>query len=146
MKRWLCWYPILRRGEWWSLTANMKPGKIKSMGVPNVDKFMKEMQLPALLGDQPGTSGPVYLVQLLSYFCVNFFLSSKDIVWLVPMILPTLMLSWGRNFMWLTDIFIDYVPLYNKFRTVSMTLLVATGLVLRLLRYWRWRDIESWAG
>jgi len=42
------------------------------------------------------------------------------------------MLSWGRNFMWLTDIFIDYVPLYNKFRTVSMTL-VATGFGITLI-------------
>ena len=42
------------------------------------------------------------------------------------------MLAWGRNFMWLTDIFIDYVPLYNKFRTVSMTL-VATGFGITLM-------------
>ena len=48
------------------------------------------------------------------------------------MIALTLMLSWGKNFMWLTDLFINYVPLYNKFRTVSMTL-VATGFGMTLL-------------
>jgi cbb3-type cytochrome oxidase subunit 3 len=52
--------------------------------------------------------------------------------WLLPMILLTLFLSWGKNLMWLTDIFVDYVPLYNKFRTVSM-MLVATGFGITLV-------------
>jgi hypothetical protein len=117
------------------LTADSETGKrLKSMGVPNVDKFMKEMQLPLYWGDQPGTSGPVYLgAVVILLFVLGFFLIEKRILfWLVPMILLTLMLSWGRNFMWLTDIFIDYVPLYNKFRTVSMTL-VATGFGITLI-------------
>ena len=117
------------------LTADSETGKrLKSMGVPNVDKFMKEMQLPLYWGDQPGTSGPVYLgAVVILLFVLGFFLVEKRILfWLVPMILLTLMLSWGRNFMWLTDIFIDYVPLYNKFRTVSMTL-VATGFGITLI-------------
>lgn len=85
-------------------------------------------------GDQPGTSGPVYLGAIIIFlFVMSFFLVDKRIKWwLVPMIILTLMLSWGRNFMWLTDIFIDYVPMYNKFRTVSMTL-VATGFGITLL-------------
>jgi len=117
------------------LDAKSETGeKLKSMGVPNVETMMKEMQLPLYWGDQPGTSGPVYLGAIIIFlFVLSFFLVEKRILWwLIPMILLTLMLSWGRNFMWLTDIFIDYIPLYNKFRTVSMTL-VAAGFGITLL-------------
>jgi len=117
-----------------TLDASTETGqKIKSFGVPNVDNFMKETQLPLYWGDQPGTSGPVYLGAIVIFlFVLGFFLVDKRILWwLVPMIILTLMLSWGRNFMWLTNIFIDYVPMYNKFRTVSMTL-VATGFGITL--------------
>lgn len=108
--------------------------KIKSFGVPNVEKVMKDFQLPLYWGDQPGTSGPVYLGAIVIFlFILSFFLVEKRILyWLLPMILLTLFLSWGKNLMWLTDFFIDYVPMYNKFRTVSM-MLVATGFGITLL-------------
>ncbi len=108
--------------------------KLRSMGVPNVDNMMKDMQLPLYWGTQPGTSGPVYLGAVVIFlFVLSFFIVERRILlWLVPMIALTLMLSWGRNFQWLTDIFIDYLPMYNKFRTVSM-ILVATGFGITLL-------------
>jgi hypothetical protein len=108
--------------------------KLGSLGVPNVEKMMKETQLPLYWGTQPGTSGPVYLGAVIIFlFVLGFFLVDKRVLWwLVPMIVLTIMLSWGRNFMWLTDIFIDYVPLYNKFRTVSM-ILVAAGFGITLI-------------
>jgi len=108
--------------------------KLRTLGVPNVDNMMKEMQLPLYWGTQPGTSGPVYLGAVVIFlFVLGFFIVDRRILlWLVPMIVLTLMLSWGRNFMWLTDIFIDYVPMYNKFRTVSM-ILVATGFGITLM-------------
>lgn len=117
------------------LSANSKTAeKLSSMGVPNVERMMKDMQLPLYWGTQPGTSGPVYLGAVVIFlFVLGFFVVEKRILlWLVPVITLTLMLSWGRNFMWLTDIFIDFVPMYNKFRTVSMTL-VATGFSITLL-------------
>lgn len=85
-------------------------------------------------GDQPGTSGPVYLGAIIIFLFVLslFIVDWRTKWWLLPMILLTLMLSWGRNLMWLTDFFIHYVPMYNKFRTVSMTL-VATGFGIALL-------------
>lgn len=108
--------------------------KIKSFNVPNVEKVMADFQLPLYWGDQPGTSGPVYLGAIVIFlFILGFFVVEKRILWwLLPMILLTLFLSWGKNLMWLTDLFIDYVPLYNKFRTVSMTL-VATGFGITLV-------------
>ena len=118
-----------------TLTAESETGKkLKSFNVPNVDSMLKDMQLPLYWGTQPGTSGPVYIGAIVCFlFVLGLFLVEKRILWwLLPMIALTLMLSWGKNFMWLTDIFIDYVPLYNKFRTVSMTL-VATGFGMTLI-------------
>lgn len=107
---------------------------LRKLGLP--DDQIKEIvsQMPLYWGDQPGTSGPVYLGAIvILLFVMGLFLVDKKIKWwLVPMIILTLMLAWGRNFMWLTNIFVDYVPMYNKFRTVSM-MLVATGFGITLL-------------
>lgn len=107
---------------------------LKTLGVPNVDKVMKDFQLPLYWGDQPGTSGPVYLGAIVIFlFILGFFVVERRILWwLLPMILLTLFLAWGRNLMWLTDLFINYFPMYNKFRTVSM-MLVATGFGITLI-------------
>lgn len=117
------------------LTADSETGKkLKSLGVSNVDNMLKDMQLPLYWGTQPGTSGPVYIGAIICFlFVLGFFLVDKRTKWwLLPMIALTLMLSWGKNFMWLTDLFINYFPLYNKFRTVSMAL-VATGFGVTLM-------------
>lgn len=118
--------------------------KIKSYNVPDVEKVMKDFQLPLYWGDQPGTSGPVYLGAIIIFlFILGFFVVEKRISWwLLPMILLTLFLSWGKNLMWLTDFFIDYVPMYNKFRTVSMTL-VATGFGITLMALLALKEVLS---
>lgn len=113
-----------------TLKADSETGKtLEAMNIPNVEKLMKDFQLPLYWGTQPFTSGPVYLGAIVCFlFILGFCLvENRTKWWLVPVIILTLMLSWGRNFMPLTDFFIDYVPLYNKFRTVSM-ILVATSL------------------
>ena len=118
-----------------TLTADSETGKeLKSMGVPNVEKMMKDFRLPLYWGTQPGTSGPVYLGAIVCFlFILGFCLvENRTKWWLIPVIVLKLMLSWGRNFMPLTDFFIDYVPLYNKFRTVSM-ILVATSLCVAIM-------------
>lgn len=106
----------------------------ETYGRGNIKKIMDGLRFSTYWGTQPGTSGPVYLgaiVMLLFVFGL-FILDKRLLWWLVPMIILTVMLSWGKNFQWLTDIFIDYVPLYNKFRTVSMTL-VAAGFGITLI-------------
>lgn len=78
-------------------------------------------------GDQPFTSGPVYVgAVVLFFFFLSLFLVKGPLKWglLIATIL-SIMLAWGKNFMPLTDFFIDYVPGYNKFRAVSMTLVIA---------------------
>ena len=122
-------------GSGGTLSNDSETGKrLTSLGAPDVNKIMKETQFPLYWGSQPFTSGPVYIGAIICFlFVLGFFLVDKRTKWwLLPMIGLTLMLAWGRNFMWLTDIFIDYVPLYNKFRTVSM-MLVATGFGITLM-------------
>lgn len=84
-------------------------------------------------GDQPGTSGPVYLGALV---CMLFILglmvipNKHPLKWaLIVAGVLTLLLSWGRNFMPFTDFFIDHVPMYSKFRTVASILVVVEFIV-----------------
>lgn len=78
-------------------------------------------------GDQPFTSGPVYVGAFVCFlFVLGLFVVRGPIKWaLLISTIISVALSWGHNMMWLTDLFIDYFPLYNKFRTVSSILVVA---------------------
>ncbi|MDR0894837.1 MAG: YfhO family protein [Prevotellaceae bacterium] len=84
-------------------------------------------QLPQYFGDQPGTSGPVYVgAFVLFLFLLGCFIVKGPMKWaLVAATLFSVLLSWGKNFMPLTDLFIDYVPMYDKFRAVSSILVIA---------------------
>ena len=84
-------------------------------------------QLGQYWGNQPMTAGPVYVgAFVLMLFVLGLFIVKGPLKWglLVATILSVL-LSWGRNFMPFTDFFIDYVPMYAKFRTVASILVVA---------------------
>lgn len=83
-------------------------------------------QLPAYWGPQPMTSGPVYIGAVIVFlFIVSLFLVRGTLFTsMIVVSLLALFLAWGENMMWFTDMFIDYFPLYNKFRTVSMILVV----------------------
>ncbi len=78
-------------------------------------------------GNQPITSGPVYIgVVVIFFFILALFYVKGPLKWaLLAATILSIMLAWGKNFMPLTDFFIDYVPGYNKFRAVSMTLVIA---------------------
>ena len=87
-------------------------------------------------GDQPFTSGPVYVGSLIVLlFLLGAFFIQGPIKWaLVATAGLTIMLSWGKNFMGLTDFFLDYVPGYHKFRAVTIILSI-TELVFPLLGF-----------
>ena len=78
-------------------------------------------------GEQPGTSGPVYVgAFVLMLFWLGFFLVKGPMKWcLVAATALSILLSWGKNFMGFTDFFLDYVPMYDKFRTVASILVIA---------------------
>jgi hypothetical protein len=87
-------------------------------------------------GTQPMTSGPVYVGAIVMFFFIlGLFIIEGRFKWaLLGVTIISIMLSWGHNLMWFTDIFFDYFPAYNKFRTVSM-ILVITELTTVLLAF-----------
>ena len=84
-------------------------------------------QLGQYWGEQPGTSGPVYVgAFVLFLFVLGLFIVKGPMKWaLLAATVLSIMLSWGKNFMGLTDFFIDYMPMYAKFRTVASILVIA---------------------
>ena len=123
------------KGETWSLMIpNAKGGASAYIGKQNpalekADGRFKESiaQSNAYWGDQPGTSGPVYVGAIVVFLFVLGALCVKGkLKWaLVAATVLSILLSWGKNFMWFTNLFIDYFPGYCKFRAVSMTLVIA---------------------
>ncbi len=81
----------------------------------------------AYWGTQRFTAGPVYIGAVVIFLFVLglFILKGPNKWWLASAVVFSIVLSWGKNFMFLSDIFIDYFPGYNKFRTVSMILVIA---------------------
>lgn len=84
-------------------------------------------QMGQYWGNQPGTSGPVYVgAFVLMLFILGLFIVKGPIKWaLLGATILSILLSWGHNFMPLTDLFIDYMPMYSKFRTVASILVIA---------------------
>lgn len=78
-------------------------------------------------GDQPMTNGPVYVGAIIfALFLLGCFVVKGPVKWaLLAVTLLSVFLSWGHNMMWLTDLFIDHFPMYNKFRTVASILVIA---------------------
>jgi len=78
-------------------------------------------------GDQPFTNGPVYIGAIIVFLALlGLFVVKSTIKWPIAIVtLLAIALSWGNNFMWLTDFFMNYIPGYNKFRAVSMILVIA---------------------
>lgn len=122
-------------GESWTLLIpNTKGG---ATGYISADKEALKEANPSLRqyvgqmnhywGDQPFTSGPVYAGAVIMFlFVLGSMIVKGPIKWacIVASII-SLLLSWGHNFMPLTEWFVNNVPLYDKFRTVSSILVVA---------------------
>ena len=83
-------------------------------------------QMPLYWGDQPFTSGPVYLGAICVFLFVlgMFLLKDRMRWWLFGISALAVMLSWGHNFLWFNNLFFTYFPVYNKFRTVTMIMVI----------------------
>jgi len=121
-------------GETWSLLIpNAKGGGTAALAnhpaLEHADRGLKQAlsQQNAYWGDQPGTSGPVYAGAIVVFLFVLglFFVSGKYKWILLAATVLSILLSWGKNFMPFTDFFLDFIPGYDKFRAVSMTLVIA---------------------
>ena len=107
-------------------------------------------QVPMYWGDQPIVAAPAYIGAIIVFLAILalFLIKGKLKWWLVAGIILSLLLSWGKNFSILTDYFIEYIPLYNKFRAVSsiqvlLELLVPILAVLGLQQFFFNSSITS---
>ena len=122
-------------GETWTLLVpNTKGGA--SMPLSQSETAMEHaqndflpiyQQLGQYWGEQPGTSGPVYVgAFVMMLFILGLLIVKGPMKWaLLAATILSILLSWGRNFMGFTDFFLDYVPMYAKFRTVASILVIA---------------------
>ena len=119
---------------WTLLVPNAKGGASvplaqneKAMEKADPQFFQIYQQMGQYWGNQPGTSGPVYVgAFVLMLFIMGLFIVKGPMKWaLFAATVLSVLLSWGRNFMWFTDLFIDYMPMYAKFRTVASILVIA---------------------
>ena len=108
--------PLSEKSETYRLFAQSNPAQ--------ATEVIKH--LPLYWGEQTSTQGNVYIGAIIIFlFVLGMFITDHKIKWwLLAASLLGIMLSWGKNFMFLTDFFLDHVPGYNKFRTVSMTLVI----------------------
>ncbi len=96
---------------------------------PEVQNMLPQLYeaVPQYFGTQPGTSGPVYVgAFVLFLFVLGLFIVKTPLKWaLLAATILSVLLSWGHNFMGFTNFFLDYVPMYAKFRTVASILVIA---------------------
>jgi len=104
-------------------------------------------QLGQYWGEQPGTSGPVYVgAFVLFLFVLGLFIVKGPMKWaLLAVTVLSILLSWGKNFMGFTDFFIDNIPMYAKFRTVASILVIAefTIPLLAMLALREWVETDN---
>lgn len=122
-------------GETWTLLVpNAKGGASvplsqneTAMSKANPEFLTIYQQLGQYWGEQPGTSGPVYVgAFVVALFVFSLFVVKGPLKWaLLAATILSILLSWGKNFMPFTDFFIDHVPMYAKFRTVASILVIA---------------------
>lgn len=119
---------------WTLLVPNTKGGASvplaqneKAMQKADPQFYQIYQQIGQYWGNQPGTSGPVYVgAFVLMLFILGLFIVKGPMKWALFLATAlSVLLSWGRNFMWFTDLFLDYVPMYAKFRTVASILVIA---------------------
>ena len=112
-----------------------------------VDNITKGLQSPTYWGEQPGTSGPAYQGAVVCFLAILgfFFAWKKHRFWILGASVLTILLAWGRNFMPLSDFFIDFVPFYNKFRAPSSILVVVELLfpLIAILGLYRFLSFEK---
>lgn len=119
---WTLLVPNTKGGASVPMAAN---GKAMEKADPN---YMQAYQsIGQYWGNQPMTSGPVYVgAFVLMLFVLGLFIVKGPMKWaLLAATILSILLSWGRNFMGFTNFFIDYVPMYAKFRTVASILVIA---------------------
>ena len=110
-----------------SLADTEEAKQMQAEGKISMQEYQFMSQFPQYFGNQPMTNGPVYVGALIfALFVLGCITIKGPMKWaLLIMTIFSVLLSWGHNMMWLTDIMIDHFPMYNKFRTVASILVIA---------------------
>lgn len=114
-------------GEYLGLSSMPEATDMVNSGVLSREEGMYLDWMPQYFGGPEGTSGPVYVGALIvALFLLGCIIVKGPMKWvLLILTLFSILLALGRNFMWLTNVMIDYMPMYSKFRTVESILVIA---------------------
>jgi len=82
-------------------------------------------------GEQPGTAGPAYAGAVICFLFILafFFVDAKTKYWIGAVVVLSIMLSWGKNFPSFNNLMFDLFPAYNKFRAVTMVIMLALMMI-----------------
>ena len=108
-----------------ALDTDSETGKLlKRAGQPNLRQTLKHM--PLYWGPQPFTAGPMYMgaISIFLFVLGLILCRGREKWWVLGATIVAVFLAWGNHFMWFTKLWFEYIPFYNKFRTVSMALIV----------------------
>lgn len=134
---WSLLFPNAKGGGSGALAANKKAMEEVD---PQLRQAFAQNRISSYWGDQPITAGPTYAGAIMVFlFILGLFYVKGWLKWaLLAATLLSISLAWGKNFMPLTSFFLDYFPLYNKFRAVSMILILAEFTIpfLGILAMW----------
>jgi hypothetical protein len=134
---WSLLFPNVKGGGSGALAANKKAMEEVD---PRMRKAFAQNRISSYWGDQPFTSGPTYAGAIMVFlFVLGLFYVKGYLKWaLLAGTMFSLVLAWGKNFMPVTEFFLDYFPMYNKFRAVSMILILAEFTIptLAILAIW----------
>ena len=125
--------------------SNADKERLSRTGNPrNLAELMYIQPMPTYWGTQPFTSGPVYAGAIVCFlFAVGcIIVPNRQRYWLIAATILGILLSWGHNFMSFTEFFVNYIPLYDKFRTVSMTLTISC-LCMAILAFLAIKELTS---
>lgn len=124
-----------KKETWTLLVPNVVGGASESFAsspeaLANVDSQLKDTiaQQSQYWGGRPFTSGPVYVGAIICFLFIlaAFLYKGPERWWLIGGTILSILLAWGKNFGWFTDFMFYYFPLYSKFRTVEMALVIAS--------------------
>ena len=107
--------------------------------------YQKGWTINTYWGNQPSTAGPVYIgASVFLLFIFGLFFLRDRIKWpLLIVLLLAIFLSWGHNWMFLTNLFAEFFPVYSKFRSVTMILVIAELVIPMIGILWLFQFTED---
>ncbi|MFT6814274.1 MAG: hypothetical protein ACJAZ3_000160 [Sphingobacteriales bacterium] len=121
--------------------------ELRAKGVPANQATSYVQNLPTYWGDQPFTSGPIYLGAILWFlFVLSLFTLKKSSKWMfLSVIILSIIIAWGKYASVITGLFFDYLPLYNKFRAPSMALVLteSVAIIMAMIGLQKFMEIKD---